>query len=243
MCPPYGGCGPETLAALFKCGLLGLAASRPFPWDGFTGQRDWRLGGWLPAQLAGGGLPVIPRYSLSQNLDDLVFRAFLGQPLILYCHHGDLRVGLEPLRAAAARVAELGDVRWMSLGSIAERNALCSERDGVATVRLYGRDLRLRRPSARTVRAELPRVFMASDRIRLVVDGENHDVQTRADGTASATFANRSTSDELRIHIAARPSVAAATIRDWRPRVWPLVRRAMTETRDRTLPLIRDLRN
>ncbi len=84
MCPPHGGCSPEMLAALFTCGFLGLAASRPFPWDGFADQRRWRLGGWLPAQLAGGGLPVIPRYSMSRNLDDLVFRAFLGQPLILY---------------------------------------------------------------------------------------------------------------------------------------------------------------
>ena len=40
-------------------------------------------------------------------------RAFLGQPgLILYLHHADLCDGLEPLRAAARRVAELGDARW-----------------------------------------------------------------------------------------------------------------------------------
>jgi hypothetical protein len=118
MCAPHGGCSAELLAALFMCGFLGLAASRPFPWDGFADQRRWRLGGWLPAQLGGGGLPVIPRYSMSRNLDDLVFRAFLGQPLILYLHHADLRDGLEPLRAAARRVQDLGDARWMSLASI-----------------------------------------------------------------------------------------------------------------------------
>ena len=52
MCPPHGGCSAETLAALYRCGFRCLAASRPFPWDGFADQRSWRLGGWLPAQLA-----------------------------------------------------------------------------------------------------------------------------------------------------------------------------------------------
>jgi hypothetical protein len=242
MCPPHGGCSPETLVALFRCGFLGLAASRPFPWDGFADQRRWRLGGWLPAQLAGGGLPVIPRYPLSRNLDDLVFRALLGQPLILYLHHGDLRNGLHQLRAAAERVAELGDARWMSLASISRANALCRELDGVATVTLYSRDVRLARPAVPTVRVEVPRSLGTRELVRLVVNGENHDVEVGTDGAASITLANPPTSHELRIQISALDHVAAATMRDWRPRAWPLARRAMAETRDRMLPLIRDLR-
>jgi hypothetical protein len=239
MCPPHGGCGPETLAALFRCGFLALVASRPFPWDEFEGQREWRLGGWLPAQLTGGGLPVIPRYSLSRNLDDLVFRALLEQPLILYCHHADLRGGLERFRAAAARIAELGDVRWMSLGSIAQSNARYREQDGLATVALYSRDLRRPRPAAPTVRVEVPRVFAATDPLRVVVDGEHHDLTAGADGWSSVTFANPRTTDELRVQIPTPGDVAASTIRDWRPRAWPLLRRFMTETRDRALPIIR----
>jgi hypothetical protein len=242
MCPPHGGCGPETLAALFSCGFHGIAASRPFPWAGFTGQRQWRLGGWLPAQLAGGGLPVLPRYAVSRNKDDLVFRAFLEQPLILYCHHVDLRDGLEPFRAAAARAAELGEVRWTSLGSIAAKNAVWREQDGVATLRVYSRDLRLRRPAAGVVRVELPRAFGASQRVSMLVDGDGHDLKLGPDASSSVTFTNASASGELRIQIAAPGPVAAATIHDWRPHAWPLVRRAMTETRDRALPLIPDRR-
>ena len=147
MCPPHGACGAYTLGALFRHGFLGLAASRPFPWDAFADQRHWRLGGWLPAQLAGGGLPVVPRYSLDRDLDDLVFRAFLEQPLIVYCHHADVRDGLDPFRAVAARVAQLGDVSWMSLASITRRNAVWRESTGPRTVTLYSRDLRL--PSLR----------------------------------------------------------------------------------------------
>lgn len=241
MCPPHGGCSPETLAALFRCGFLGLAASRPFPWEGFVDHRKWRLGGWLPAQLIASGLPVIPRYPLSRNLDDLVFRALLGQPLILYCHHDDLRTGAEPLRAAATRIAELGDVEWMSLASISKRNALCREQDDVATVTVYSRDVHIPRPTAATVRVEVPRAFGAGDVTRLLVDGAIHEAP--ADGTASVVLSNARRRDDLRIQISAPGLVGAPTVGDWRPRAWPLARRAMTETRDRALPLIRELRN
>jgi len=242
MCPPHGACGAQTLAALFRFGFVGLAASRPFPWDDFADHRRWRLGGWLPAQLVGGGLPVVPRYFLTRNLDDLVFRAFLGQPLILYCHHDDLRDGLDPFRTAAARAAQLGDVRWGSLASITRGNALLCERDGVATVTLYSRDLRIPRPRASVVRIEVPRMFGGHDRLRLVVDGKSHDVPADADGRFSRAFAARRGAPILHVRISARAGVAQATVLDWLPGPWPLVRRALTESRDRALPLLDDLR-
>jgi len=241
MCPPHGGCSERTMEALFRCGFLGLAAARPFPWEEFSDHVAWRLGGWLPAQLAGGGLPVLPRYPLEQSLDDLVLRAFLGQPLIVYCHHGDLRHGLAPLHAAATRVAELGDVHWMSLASIARASATCRMKDGVATVTPYSRDLRIRRPAARAIEIEIPRTFGARDVLRVSVDGMPHDVRLRADGAGTVVVANPETREVLRIRIDATGDVAPATLRDWRPRAWPVARRAITEARDRTLPLVHTL--
>jgi hypothetical protein len=242
MCPPHGGCGEEAMAALFRCGFLALAASRPFPWDGFADHRNWRLGGWVPAQLAGGGLPVIPRYSLSQNLDDLVFRAMLGLPLIVYCHHTDLRNGLEPFRRAAAQVASLGEVTWSSLASITRGNARWHERDGVATVTLYSRDVRIPRPAAPVLRVELPRILGAGNAIQLAVDGETHDVTPLPGGGSGVVVPNTSVGAQLRIQMFAPGRVVTPPLPERRPRVWPIARRTMTETRDRALPIIRDLR-
>lgn len=241
MCPPHGACGPEVLSALFRCGFLALAASRPFPWDDFSEHRRWRLGRWLPAQLAGGGLPVLPRYPLSANLDDLAFRAFLGQPLILYGHQSDLRHGLEPFRTAAALIAALGDVRWMSLASITRGNATCRTEDGAATVTPYSRDLRIARPSAGAIRVQLPRILGAGSSVRVLVDGTTHDLEVGADGAAAGALAEASSRDELVIRVEAPGSIARATTRDQRLRAWPLARRAMTETRDRTVPLVRNV--
>ena len=238
MCPPHGACSAETLAALFRHGFRALAASRPFPWDGFAGHADWRLGGWLPAQMAVGGLPVMSRYSLSWSLDDVVFRALLGLPVVLYGHQSDLREGLEPLRAAAARVATLGEVEWMSLAAIARANAVVCEGDGEATVTVYSRDVRLPRPIGQRLRVEIPRRYGDPGPVRITVDDDVRPFEPGTDGGAVAAFPQNGRGD-LRIRIDPPEPPAPPTIADWRPRAWPLARRAMTEARDRALPLLR----
>ncbi len=239
MCPPHGACGPEALGALFRHGFLALAASRPFPWDAFSDHDRWRLGGWLPAQLTAGGLPVIPRLALGRGLDDLLFRAILELPIVLYCHHTDLRAGLEPFRTAAARVADLGDVEWTSLAAIARRNVVVCEQDGRATVTVYSRDARLRRPRAPAIHIEIPRRYGGGDVVQLSVDGDSYWLRTGSDGRAGITLPNAGGGTELHIRVDGPEPTTAATFGDWRPRAWPLARRAMTETRDRALPVFK----
>jgi hypothetical protein len=242
MCPPHGACGAPMLGALFRAGFLGLAASRPFPWDAFSDHARWRLGGWLPAQLAGGGLPVVSRYLLTRNLDDLVFRAFLDQPLVLYCHHSDLRDALAPFHAAVARAAAIGDVRWGSLASITRRNAVCTVRDGVATVAAYSRDLRIPRPDASRIRVQVPRVFGGGDSLPVLIDGRRFDVPAASDGSYALVTDPSDGAGDLRIRICGDRGAGAARFRDWRPSAWPLARRVLTESRDRALPVVHELR-
>jgi hypothetical protein len=236
MCPPHGRCGPEVLAALFRWNYEGLAAAHPFPWDGFRDQRDWRLGGWLPAQLACGGLPVLPRHPLGASLDDLVFRAFLRQPLIVYGHHTDFREGLGSVHSAVARVAELGEASWMSLEAIARTNAVVSVDGDVATVATFSRDLRIPRPTAESLRIAIPRIFGGEEGTRIEVDDRALDVELDDSREAFVAGPDRS-GGELRVRLEARDSPATATHR--RPGAWPLARRAMTETRDRAMPHVR----
>jgi hypothetical protein len=239
MCPPHGRCGPEVLAALFRSSYDGLAASRPFPWDAFAAHRDWRLGGWLPAQLVCGGLPVLPRLPLRASLDDLVFRAFLHQPLIVYCHHTDFREGLGSVHSAAARVAELGEVSWMSLGAIARTNAVISVDGAVTTVMTFSRDLRIPRPAADSLRIAIPRIFGGGQATRLEVDGRRLDADFDGSRENFVAVPDRPGGGELRIRLEARSSQATVGMRDWLPQAWPLARRAMTEARDRALPHVR----
>jgi hypothetical protein len=237
MCPPHGRCGPAALAALFRWNYEALAAAHAFPWDGFADQRDWLLAGWLPAQLAGGGLPVLPRHPLGASLDDLVFRAFLDQPLIVYCHHTDLREGFGSIHSAVARVAELGEVRWTSLRSIARTNALIDSDGAVTTVEVYSRDLRIRCPETDSFRIVAPRIFGGGEATRLEVDGRPVDVELDGSRPSFVAVPDRPCGDELRIRFASRSPLPTVGMRDW-PGAWPLVRRAMTEARDRALPRV-----
>jgi hypothetical protein len=238
MCPPHGGCSPATLRSLFTHGFLGLAASRPFPWKGFGEHDEWPAAGWLPAQLAG-GLPVLPRYSLAKDLDDLVFRALLGQPLIIYCHQADLRPGLDPFREAAARTARLGDVEWTSLAEIARHNVSVHESSELATVTLYSRDARVRRPRAPRLRIEVPRIYAPRQAPTLWVDGIAHDVEPLPDGRGVVTVANDHSGELLRVRLVARDGATRADVAAARPGAWPLARRAMTEGRDRIVQAVR----
>jgi hypothetical protein len=215
-----------------------MAASRPFPWDGFDEHDQWPAAGWLPAQLVG-GLPVLPRYSLANDLDGLVFHALLGQPLIIYCHQADLRHGLDPFREAAARTAGLGDVEWTSLAEIARRNVALHGSGEPATVTLYSRDARLLRPRAPRLRIEVPRIYRPEQAPVLWVDGFAHDLEPLPDGRGAATIGNDHVGQLLRVQLVAAVGSASANSAASRPGVWPLARRALTESRDRIAGAVR----
>ena len=121
MAPPHGACSEPALRAMFRLGMEAACVSRPYPWrDGLAPPTP--LAGWRPAEMVAGGLPVLPRYFLGLPRDDLAFRALLGQPLILYGHHGDFAGGLDLLEQATRDINDLGDVEWGPLGRIARGN-------------------------------------------------------------------------------------------------------------------------
>ena len=97
---------------MLQLGFEALAIDRANPWR-FRPEQEKPVAGWELAELVSGGLPVIRRESLSVSREDLILRAFLGQPLVLYGHHDDLSEGPDLLREIVAEeIDRLGDVRW-----------------------------------------------------------------------------------------------------------------------------------
>jgi hypothetical protein len=136
MVPPHGVCSLATLEGCLRAGFEALCADWPYWW---LTERNAvsALSGWQPLDRLA-GLPVIPRiHLLAGDLDDMVFRAFLGQPLVLYGHHADLKDGLDLLAARANDVASLGVDSWTSLVEMS-RGVVSVYRDGHdATVTLF----------------------------------------------------------------------------------------------------------
>jgi hypothetical protein len=152
MAPPHGACSEAALRAMFGLGVEAACISRPYPWrDGLPAPTA--LAGWHPAELVAGGLPVLPRYPLGHPREDLALRALLGQPLILYGHHGDFAQGLDLFAQAAADVNGLGEVQWGPLGRIARGNYATRRVGEVLHVRMYARRIELEVPGGvRTLR-------------------------------------------------------------------------------------------
>jgi len=120
MMPPHGGWSRITARALGALGFDALCATqhRP-PTDG--GPEAVPAAGLTPAGFVD-GCAIVPRVPLTLDRTGIALRAFLGHPLVLYGHHDDLALGLEPLAAVTELVNDLGDVRWSSIGEIVESN-------------------------------------------------------------------------------------------------------------------------
>jgi hypothetical protein len=177
MVPPHERIGEPMARALLACGFQALCTTRPYPWMVNSPDLPWLtrpadagpLAAWRPVDVVAGGLPVLLRADFALHpREDLVLRAFLGQPLILYGHHELLREGPGALADAAAEIDRLGEVQWSSLAEIARasvsqlqpmdqaalaRDARASDdvNPGAATIALQPRRLR---PVLRRVAAE-----------------------------------------------------------------------------------------
>ena len=228
MTPPHGMCSEGMVRALGALGYDALCAIHPLPWTEHP-PPDRPLAGWDPADFAG-GCAVIPRVPLPEPAAALALRAFLGHPIVLYGHHGDVAGGLEPLADAAARVARLGDVRWMSLGDIAAGNHALRVDGDTAVVTAYARRLRVDVPAGvRRLTVAAPRG--AGDALTGFSAGGGGPV---AFGAFAAVAGD--TVAELRLTGAVATDPSAVAPPAWRP--WPVLRRLATETRDRAQPLL-----
>lgn len=130
MVPPHEQLSEPAARGLRAGGFEGVCVSRPYPWIhperpgpaaalGAGPPERGTLTGWTGREIVAGGLPSLPRTGFNAPREDLVLRAFLGQPLILYAHHDLLEHGLDVLADATATVNALGDVHWSSLARIA----------------------------------------------------------------------------------------------------------------------------
>ena len=226
MAPPHSVYSPTAARALARLGFHGLCIGDPYPWL----QRDAPrppLAEWRPAEFVE-GLPVIPRHHISGDGEELVLRAFLRQPLIIYGHHTDGAHGLEVFSDAARRVDSLGDVSWMDLDTIARTNAETFDLGDRTLLRLYSRSATIQLDRPATVVVEIDDVHSVDvevmDRGQVYLGPGPHPIESPG---------------PLNVSVRRRDCVDARQIAPPRFTPWPLARRVLTETRDRLVPLIR----
>jgi hypothetical protein len=167
---------------------------------------------------------VIPRVLFTQPEVDLVLRAYMDNPIVLYGHHEDLADGLDVLATAARHVNRLGDVEWVSpealvLGNVAWR------RDGdVLHVRPYARRVQLSE-GAPTLTVEAPCAGLDGWSL-----GSRAEVHSFGVPVAAGP-------GPLEIRLRSSGEVDPAPVPAPPRSVWPHARRIATEARDRLMPL------
>lgn len=252
MVPPHEVCSKRALRAMFRLGLDGACIGRRYPWRGrLTSFADasslakwrpadaWPLAKWHPTDMVAGGLPIIPRYRIDQPWEDLVFRALLHQPLILFGHHGDFAQGLEVLAEAADYVNGLGEVQWGSVGWIARQSFLTKRSGEALVVQMH----------SRRVTVEIPKMSRSWRWGRRASPTENRrDISHMAPTAPSMvrdgygwTPGSLQVVPGTRLNLTLAPdrSLDPALVDARRVTPWPLVRRALVEGRDRIQPLSR----
>jgi hypothetical protein len=222
MVPPHGDCNDVMFEALARTGFDAISWS-PKPRS--------EISGWDVADFGRGGLPSIPR-TLLVDRDDLPFRSYLNQPLVLEGHHSDLDEGLTLLEEAAADVNGLGAVTWRSPGGIAETNFSARRVGDCLHVRLFSRRVVL------TIPPGVGHMVVDAPRYELQQD-DSVAIRPLAGGGAPASGALREELPVIPGTIELR--LTRSPVSDGLPSpggaIWPYVRRLLTESRDRAQPL------
>lgn len=239
MAPPHGACSEGALGEMARLGFEAACVSSG-SLRFYNEKADWlRALGAGPSHLIR-GVPVFTRFRLSGACrNSIVLAAVLRQPIIPVGHHQDAAEGLGLLDELSGFIRSLGPVQWAGMKRIA-RSHYARRIDGdLLTVRM------LTRRSELTVPEGITRV--AIERPRL--EGRGSPLFAWRPLDKFATWRPHQPDEPVFVRprqkieiIAGAPMPSSA-----RPHpngaasLWPVVRRQLTELRDRSAPLLRSL--
>jgi hypothetical protein len=237
MAPPHGACSEIFLSEMARLGFESACISGG-SLRRYNGKASWiKTYGMRPSDIIR-GLPVFPRFPISREChNSILLAALLHQPIIPMGHHLDVANGLQMLDELAAFVNSFGTVRWVDMKRIC-RSHYARRFDGsTMSIRMY------------TKRID---VLVPDDVNRIRVDRSQAETEM-SDQIVWRTFGDDANwwhlgldqsipvSKNRRIEISyvtTIPSfVDAKTLR--KPDIWPILRRQLTEARDRMLPSFR----
>jgi hypothetical protein len=189
--------------------------------------------GFAVAQPLGSlAFPVFHRIGISET--DIRLKTFLGHPVIVATHHQDCVSNFARLESMANTVNSIDSVRWMGIEEISRTNFVTRMQNGMIHVWPYSRRL------AVTLSPEITEIEVCRSPYcgGFTIDLRN----VRRDG-AEATVLNiparyRISNNTLEIFFPPSNAVDYRQVESKRPGMWPIVRRLLTEARDRTQPIL-----
>lgn len=237
MAPPHGACSESVLGEMARLGFEAACISRG-SLRHYNVQASWlRTLGMKPSDIIE-GLTVFPRFRISRTChNSILVAALLDQPIFPVGHHHDVAEGLQLLADLSGFINSLGTVHWADMKGISRSHY------------------------ARRLEGKILRVRMFTKRIEVCVpEGTNQILVERPwlQGAESMPLAWKRLSEgtEWKLHFPDEPipvlpcqkiEIVAElptppfidTKNDRNFYRWPVVRRQLTEARDRLAPVLR----
>jgi hypothetical protein len=238
MVAPHGAFSEQFLQRMGQVGFEAACVSsgslrhynRQASWVGTIGMR--------PSDVIA-GLPVFPRFRLSSTCQNsILVAAVLQQPIIPVGHHHDIADGLQLLANLSEFINSLGSVCWSDMKGISRSHF---------ARKFYGRILQIRMFTKR-VEVCIPEGIEQVSVERLWPDGSECEPLTwRIMGNKmewSLLHPDESipvlSGQKLEIALLPPPSLCEIDIKYFKkPQLWPIVRRQLTEARDRVSPFLK----
>jgi hypothetical protein len=239
MAPPHGACSESTLEEMALLGFEAACISKG-SLKRHNSQATWlRTLGMRPSDIIG-GLPVFPRFSFSGSCkNNILIAALLNQPIIAVGHHYDVAEGLQLLADLSGFVNSLGNVQWADMRRICRSHYARRFEGDILRVKMFTKRIEICVPEGiDKILADLPWLNgqeFTSLAWRPLSQGSQW-ISQRPDEPIRAISGQKI---EIVTGLPALPFRDAKPV--WDRRLWPLVRRQLTEARDRLAPLIKSV--
>ena len=178
------------------------------------------------------GFPVFHRIGISET--DIRLRTFLGHPVIVATHHQDCVSNFALLESMAKIINETTNVRWMGIEDISRTNFVSQTQNGMLQIWPYSRRLAVPVPAEVNEVEVCPSPYCGG----FTIDLHNH----RRDGTEAAALnvpsRYRISNNTMEIFFPPTNRVDYNQVASKSVGMWPIVRRLLTEARDRAQPIL-----
>jgi hypothetical protein len=235
LAPPHGACSETALLQMARLGFEAVCISRGSLRHHNDGAVWTRAIGMKPCDVVA-GLPIIPRFRLSANSrNDVLIAALLRQPIVAVTHHQAVASGYGLLDDTASFINSLGDVAWRDMRTISRSLYSHRREDRTLCIRMLSKHVHVEVPEDTTqIRIERSWVKNFPSEVlrwrRASVDPRWH-IASQGGGII--------VEPGVTLEIASGPISNCPTKTDNAAvRLAPVVRRVLTEARDRVLPSI-----
>jgi hypothetical protein len=236
MAPPHGACRELSLYAMANLGFEAACVSKG-SLQYYNNNSEWlKTLGMKPTAIIK-GLPIIFRFPLSQNCqNNILIAVLLNQPIIIRAHHQDVAEGMQALGELSGFINSLGNVHWGNMRQIARNHYYHRIEDKTLHVKMLTKRIEIYVPKGiNKVWVEGP---LVEDQRYLplayrIMDGNSTWKFQYIEGPILVSERKQL---EIVADFSSKPVVDTKSFMDLDP--FPLMRRVLTETRDRIKPAV-----